>query len=105
MRGAFLELADDADGFHPIRITELGSAPTAAAVESSGAILITTMRGLVRLTPEFHVHRLLDSDWGMFHPASIVVDQAATAYVGMHGIVAEIKLDSDPPCETWLFPI
>ena len=104
-RGRVLELTDDADGFHPSRTTELGSAPTAAAVESSGAILITTMRGLVRLTSEFHVHRLRDSDWGMFYPATIVVDQAATAYIGVRGIVAEIKLDSDPPRETWLFPI
>jgi len=103
-RGRVLELLDDADGFHPARTTEFGSAPTAGAVEPSGAILVTTMRGLVRLTPEFHVHRLRDFHWGMFYPTSVAIDRT-TAYVGMRGIVGEIKLDSDPPRATWLFPI
>jgi hypothetical protein len=104
-RGRVFEFIDGADGFGPSRATELGSAPTAAAVEPSGAILIATMHGLMRLTSEFQVHRLRDSHWGMFYPVSIAVDGATTAYVGMRGIVAEIKLDSDPPLETWLFPI
>lgn len=104
VRGRVLELLDDANGFQRARTTEFGSAPTAGAVEPSGAILVTTMRGLVRLTPEFHVHWLRDFDWGMFYPASIVIDRT-TAYVGMRGIVGEIKLDSDPPRATWLLPI
>jgi hypothetical protein len=103
-RGRVVELVDDAAGFHIDRMTELGSATTAAVVEPSGAILIATMRGLLRLTPEFHVHRLRDTDWAMFYPVSIVVDRAAIAYVGMRGIVAEMRLDTDPPTETWLFP-
>jgi hypothetical protein len=102
-RGRVLELADGLGGFKPLRTTELGSAPTAGAVEPSGGILITTTRGLVRLTPEFHVHRLLDFHWDV--PVNIGLDGSNTAYIGMRGIVAEIKLDSDPPSETWLFPI
>lgn len=102
-RGRVLELVDDPSGFRPMRTTELGSAPRSAAVERSGAILIATTQGLVRLTPEFHVHRLLDSPWGV--PFSVVLDGSSTAYIGMSGIVAEIKLDSDPPIETWLLPI
>jgi hypothetical protein len=103
-RGRVLELVDDTDGFRPARTTELGSAPTAAAVEPSGAVLVTTTRGLVRLTPEFHVHQLRDFSWRMFYPTNIVVD-GATVYVGMQGIVGEINLDTDPPRATWLFPV
>lgn len=103
-QGRVLELVDAADGFYAARTTELGRAPTAAVVEPSGAVLVTTTHGLVRLTPEFHVHRLRDFHWQMFYPTSIVVVHA-TAYVGMRGIVGEIKLDTDPPQATWLFPI
>lgn len=74
-------------------------------MERSGAFLVATTRGLVRLTPEFHVHRFRDTHWGMFYPVSIVVDRTGTAYVGMRGIVAEIKLDTALPTETWLFPL
>jgi len=103
-QGRVLELVDAADGFHAARTTELGRAPTAAVIEPLGAVLVTTTHGLMRLTPEFHVHRLGDFDWGMFYPTSIVLDRV-TAYVGMRGIVGEIKLDRDPPQATWLFPI
>lgn len=106
--GRALEVMDEVDGFHRSRITELGSAPMAAVIEPTGGALIVTTRGLVRLTPQFHVHRLLESHWRMSYPVSIVIDQArgaTTAYVGMRGIVAEINLDRDPPKETWLFPI
>jgi hypothetical protein len=103
-RGRVVELTDTADGFHPSRMTELGSAPTAAVLQPDGSFLIATMQGLLRLTPEFHVHRIRDTDWGMFYPVSIVVDSASTAYLGMRGIVVEINLNSDPPTETWLFP-
>jgi hypothetical protein len=104
-RGRVVELVDEGTGFHVGRMTELGGAPRAAAMEPSGATLVATTRGLVRLTPEFHVHRLIDTDWGMLYPVSIVVDGSATVYVGMRGIVAELKMNTDPPAEAWLFPI
>jgi hypothetical protein len=102
--GRVVEYIDEADSFRQGRMTELGSAPKAAVVEPTGAILIATAHGLFRLTPEFHVHRLQDSHWGMFYPVSIVMAGPATVYVGMRGIVGEVKLDIDPPTETWLFP-
>jgi len=102
-RGRVVELVEDDSGFHASRMTELGSAPTAAVIEPGGAILVATMRGLLRVTTEFHVHRLHDSDWAMFYPVSIVVDGTGTAYVGMRGIAAEVNLQSEPPTETWLF--
>jgi hypothetical protein len=103
-RGQVVELIDTGAGFTISRRTEIGSAPRAATMESDGAFLIVTRDGLARLTPAFHVHRLRDTDWGMFYPVSIVIDDAGNAYVGMRGIVVEVALGADPLVETWLYP-
>lgn len=102
--GRVVEYVDEAGAFRPGRMTELGSAPKAAVIEPTGAILVATTRGLLRVTTEFHIHRLQDSQWGMFYPVSMVMAAPATVYVGMRGIVSEVRLDTDPPTETWLFP-
>lgn len=102
--GRVVEYIDEAGSFRRGRMTELGGAPNAAVIEPTGAILIATTHGLFRLTTEFHVQRLQDSRWGMFYPVSIVMSGPTTVYVGMRGIVGEIKLGAHPPTETWLFP-
>jgi len=102
--GQAIELLDGAAGFEILRRTELGSAPHVAVMQADGTFLIVTTRALLRLTPDFHVHRVIDSEWRMLHPVSLVVDHAGKAHVGMRGIVAEVDLTSVPPTETWLFP-
>jgi len=94
----------DANGAYSLgRSVELGSAPRAVVVEDTGAVLIATMTGLVRLGRDFQVQHLLHTRWGMFYPVSLALVEG-TAYVGMRGIVAEVQLRADTVTETWLVP-
>jgi hypothetical protein len=101
--GRATELVDSGSRYHVRRSAELGSAPGAVFTEQSGAVLVATMAGMVRLQPDFQVQELLRTSWGMFYPVSLVVD-GHTAYVGMRGIVAEIQFGADGTTETWLAP-
>jgi hypothetical protein len=98
--GRATELVDTGTLFRPGRSAELGSAPRAVLVESGGTVLVATMTGIVRLSTDFQVARLLSTSWGMFYPVSLAL-HAETAYVGMRGIVAEVQLGADPATETW----
>jgi hypothetical protein len=95
----------DAKGAYSLgRSAELGSAPRAVVVEDTGALLIATMTGIVRLGRDFQVQPLHRASWGMFYPVSLALLEG-TAYVGMRGIVAEVQLGADPVTETWLAPV
>lgn len=103
--GRAIELVDARDAFHVERSVELGSAPRVIVTEADGALLIAASRGLLRLTPDLRVEVVLATHWGMFAPVSVAVGRDGTVYVGMRGVVAEVRLTSQPPSETWLSPV
>jgi len=101
--GSAKELVDSGSLYRLGRSADLGSAPRAMVTEQGGSVLVATMAGLVRLRADFRIEPLLRTRWGMLYPVSLAVD-GSTAYVGMRGIVAEVRLGADRVTETWLSP-
>jgi hypothetical protein len=104
-RGSATELIYAGDSLHVGRSVELGTAPCAMLVEPGGAILIAATRGLLRLNQDLRIELLIARRWGMFYPVSVTVDESGTAYIGMRGVVAEVRLASQQPTENWLLPV
>lgn len=102
-RGRAVEILEDAASFRVGRSVDLKSAPRAVVREASGSLLIITHRGLVRLTPDFTAHDLLNAHWRLI-PNSGVVDTHGILYVGMRGIVAKLTPTADGYHEEWLLP-
>lgn len=102
--GRAIELIDSGTSYSLGRTSDLGSAPNAAIIDSSGAILLATTAGIARLERDFHVRHLLQSRWGSLYPVSLAL-VGRTAYVGMRGIVAEVELGTNTATETWLAPV
>jgi hypothetical protein len=102
--GRATEITDTGTSYELGRSADLGSAPCAVVGESTGAVLVATMAGIIRVRPDFQVEQLLSSHWGILYPVSLAL-HSKTAYVGMRGIVAEVHLGADAVRETWLSPV
>lgn len=76
------------DHFELGRMVELPGRPTVSAVEPAGSVLIATLGGLHRLSPDFELEPLVEGYW---MPESLTLD-GNTVYLGMHGEVAVVKL-------------
>ena len=103
--GRVVEILDTDRGFEVARQTELGGSPDAAALDTNGGALIATGSRLLRLTPEFHVHRLLEHTWLWEVPTSLVVTPGGMAYIAARGGVLELDVTKEPPHQTWLLPL
>jgi len=102
--GRAVEIVESGQRFELKRAVDLGSAPRAAVPEPNGAVLVATMKGLVKLAPDFAVQSMLKADWGRLYPSTIVLGANQKAYIGMRGVIAEIDLSSSVVHDTWLFP-
>ena len=104
-KGRVVEILDTDRGFEVTRQTELGGSPDAAALDTNGGALIATGSRLLRLTPEFHVHRLLEHTCLWIAATSLVITPRGMAYIAARGGVLELDVTKEPPQETWLLPM
>jgi hypothetical protein len=102
--GSAVEIIETADEFKATRSVEFGSAPRAAVRTTPTTVLVVTHNGLVELNTDFSVTNLLVSKWGSLYPTSVTVAQDGTIYVGMRGVVAEVKRVENGYVEEWLLP-
>ena len=84
-KGRVVEILDTDRGFEVARQTELGGSPDAAALDTNGGALIATGSRVLRLTPEFHVHRLLEYNSLWEASTSLVITPGGMAYIAARG--------------------
>lgn len=102
--GRAVEIVEMDDTFKATRSVDLGSAPSAAVRKAPTTVLVVTHDGLLELHEDFSVTNLLVSKWGMLYPTSVIVAQDGTIYVGMRGVVAEVKRSENAYIEKRLLP-
>jgi len=97
-----VEVVDTGDRFEVGRTVDLPGVPSASTVESDGSILVGAGRTLLRLSRSLQPHQLLDS---LVHrPLSLTIESREIVYVGMRGLVVELRMSATPPTQTWLYP-
>lgn len=85
-----------ADGGTLSKIADLGSAPLAALVESSGTVLIAAQTRVLALDPSNEVRvLLLNTDMGLLYPNSIVEDPSGDISIGMRFFVLQLTRESN----------
>jgi len=97
-----VEVVDMGDRFEVGRTVDLPGPPLASAVESGGSILVGARRTLLRLSRGLQPHLLLESL--VRTPVSLTIASSEIVYVGMQGLVVELRMSTTPPTQTWLYP-
>lgn len=97
-----LAVRDTGHGFEVGRVVDLPGVPTAAALRSDGSVLIAAGHTLLALSRALELHELQRNL--VQSPHSIALGPSGIIYLGMYGIVVELRTSTTPPTETWLYP-
>lgn len=101
-QGRAVEVLDKPGGFEVGEMVDLPHAPSTGAVETGGDILVAAGRTLLRLSRGLQATVLLDNL--VRPPVSLAIAERDTVYLGMHGLVVELQMSTEPPTQTWLYP-
>jgi hypothetical protein len=85
-------------------LTDLKSAPKAAALDKDGTLIVLTTRRLLRVKLGSPPRELLNAFWTTYSPNSVVIDRSGAIFIGLEGFVAKITLQGDKPTVARLVP-
>ncbi len=104
-RGKIIRLTRTAQGrWQSADFAALGDAPSAAALDADGSLVVITTRKLVRVLPTGEVILLQNGVWWGLYPNSMVRNGAGDFYVGMRCYVVRVSTSPAGTRLDWLLP-
>jgi hypothetical protein len=85
-------------------IADLGSAPTAFAMESADSLIVATYDKIVRVLTSGEVEQIIAPKDGFPYPNSLTLSKAGVIHVGMRHFVLRLSPSNEGYKEEWFVP-
>ena len=103
--GKVLLIREGQEGNRPVEaIADLGSAPTAFAMESAESLIVATYDKIVRVQISGEVEQLLAPKDGFPYPNSLTLSKTGVIHVGMRHFILRLSPASEGYKEEWFVP-
>jgi hypothetical protein len=103
--GKVLLVREGQEGDRPVEaIADLGSAPTAFAMESADSLIVATYDKIVKVMISGEVEQLLAPKEGFPYPNSLTLSKAGVIHVGMRHFILRLSPAGEGYKEEWFVP-
>lgn len=103
--GKVLLVREGQEGNRPVEaMADLGSAPTAFALESADSLMVATYDRIVRVLISGEVEQLLAPKDGFPYPNSLTLSKSGVIHIGMRHFILRLSPSSKGYKEEWFVP-
>jgi hypothetical protein len=104
--GKVLRVTEGANGNRKVEpLVDLGSAPDTFAMESTGAMLVLTRAGLVRVNTTGKTEQLMKTNYQLLYPNSMTLSGSGVISIGMRHFVTRLTPTGSTYQEEWFVPV